>query len=266
MFKNKSVCEPKMSSESDYASCTNISCIQGQSTVQHFAEQNLILNKLIHHLEDEIVLQKDYISLLKNTHRIDDNKTKDTFSRPKHRTIKPNLTILPDDTISVSGTEDLLLDKTIASNCKFDNAATLSAPELHPNTSGKLVTKTSQKHQRTVSENGILDSKQNENRNKNKMPLIRGSGQKTNIFQIAERRGFIFATGFATATTEDMIKTFLNQHVSCDFVIEKITSKSKTVSSFKIGMPLSLKGELMKENVWPEGIIINHFFRKRTVQ
>ncbi|KAF5269148.1 hypothetical protein FQR65_LT02448 [Abscondita terminalis] len=246
------------------SSCNNISCLKVKLTSEYYIKENVVLNKLINHLEGEIILQKDYINLLKiNYGKLENqdnlvnnvpsitNNMNGTTSKNKFRKHKENLTVLSHNVISETSTIEPLIRNMPAPNGKLDmisaNVRDMSVTTIKP----KI------KHQQTSTMNtinGISIDSNNKivNKDPNKIKPIRGSAQSSQIFQVAERTGFIFATGFAKSTTEDMVKTFLIQHVNCDFQIEKIASKSEFVSSFKIGMPLNLKSELMNGNVWPE--------------
>ncbi|KAF5306152.1 hypothetical protein FQR65_LT07428 [Abscondita terminalis] len=267
---NVSEVKNKISDTDDSAQVLNMN--------EYYIKENVVLNKLINHLEGEIILQKDYINLLKiNYGKLENqdnlvnnvpsitNNMNGTTSKNKFRKHKENLTVLSHNVISETSTIEPLIRNMPAPNGKLDmisaNVRDMSVTTIKP----KI------KHQQTSTMNtinGISIDSNNKivNKDPNKIKPIRGSAQSSQIFQVAERTGFIFATGFAKSTTEDMVKTFLIQHVNCDFQIEKIASKSEFVSSFKIGMPLNLKSELMNGNVWPEGIVVNHFFRKRSEQ
>lgn len=98
--------------------------------------------------------------------------------------------------------------------------------------------------------------------NKNSRPEpLRGQNEKTVSLKPAVRRASLFLSGLAPEVTTDEIQAFLKEQnlgpaLSCD---KMKTKKQKFYSSFKLTVPYEKVGEYMCADVWPRGIVINHF-------
>lgn len=78
--------------------------------------------------------------------------------------------------------------------------------------------------------------------------------------EVARKLHWIFISGLTMKTkAQDIIEFLKSQQINGDFVCEKMTTKSKQASSFKLGAPKELVEKVMDPQLWPEGIRINHF-------
>lgn len=98
--------------------------------------------------------------------------------------------------------------------------------------------------------------------NKNSRPEpLRGQNENTASLKPAIRRASLFLSGLAPEVTSDEVQAFLKEQrltpaLNCD---KMTTKKGKYYSSFKLTVPYEKIDEYMCTNVWPRGIIINHF-------
>lgn len=98
--------------------------------------------------------------------------------------------------------------------------------------------------------------------NKNSRPEpLRGQNEKTVSLRPATRKASLFLSGLDLEVTTDEIQAFLKEQnlspaVSCD---KMKTKKQKFYSSFKLTVPYEKVDEYMCADVWPKGIVINHF-------
>lgn len=78
--------------------------------------------------------------------------------------------------------------------------------------------------------------------------------------EVVQKRHWIFLTGLSFKTEPKDVLTFLQKHqLEKGCVCEKLTTKSKAIGSFKIGVPKDKKDDLMNPQLWPQGVSVNHF-------
>lgn len=74
----------------------------------------------------------------------------------------------------------------------------------------------------------------------------------------------LFLTGLNPDITPEQVKEYVDQAVRVNSLCEKMnTRKSKYTSSFKVRVPTEVRDALMKEEMWGEGVTINHFLNLR---
>lgn len=97
---------------------------------------------------------------------------------------------------------------------------------------------------------------------------IKGSNTTSSILKAAQVKSWIFLTGFDPTTNEDMIINHLkNNDFGEGCICEKmVTRKDKTKSSFRLGVPQDRRDAIMSANLWPCGIMVNHFINLQRLQ
>lgn len=92
---------------------------------------------------------------------------------------------------------------------------------------------------------------------------IKGSwgSKETNL--IKSSKFWIFTSGYDTSTTTKEITDYLNQFQKTEIICEKINTRNKNTSSFKIGVPYQYKDNFMSSDIWPVGIYVNKYFAPR---
>lgn len=137
----------------------------------------------------------------------------------------------------------------------------------------------SQKSQNELQKKTENDGKWNPNnewqvvgRSRNKRPEPT-KGVKVCVPQLAVAKpklAWIFLSGFHPDTAPEKISEYLkgNGINECECYKMK-TRKDKIKSSFKLSVPMNRRREAMSPDLWPTGIIINHFLnlqRRQTEQ
>lgn len=107
----------------------------------------------------------------------------------------------------------------------------------------------------------------NNNRRKRKHRDVfivgKGSDGSEGSLRPAERRTWIFVTRLHKDTTTDDVKSYLDK--VCNVQCEKLTSlrNSDRVASFKVSAPLRFQDDLMRAELWPEGVrVCRYRFRR----
>lgn len=105
--------------------------------------------------------------------------------------------------------------------------------------------------------------------NDSRPPHIKGSNQVMTKLQVAQRLQWIFVSGLAPKMESNDILDFLKVNKIGDgCTCEKMQTKNKQVSSFKLGVPYGIKEKVMDAELWPYGVRVNHFLnlQRRQIQ
>ena len=89
-------------------------------------------------------------------------------------------------------------------------------------------------------------------------------GRKENVTQLLvaspRKKAWIFLSGFQAKTSHEDILNYLKENGINNCNCYKMhTKKDKIRSSFKLSVPIEKKKEAMSPELWPAGIVINHF-------
>lgn len=101
---------------------------------------------------------------------------------------------------------------------------------------------------------------------KHRLAPLKGSNENESSLKAAKQSrshelSWIFVSGLDPNTTEQDVKNFLeqfniNSKLHC---FKMLTKTDKIKSSFKIGVPCMMKEQIMSPDIWPVGVLINHF-------
>lgn len=94
-------------------------------------------------------------------------------------------------------------------------------------------------------------------------PPIQGKKDGNSSLKIARKvengYSWLFASGLsADSVVKDVEDYLLNNGVST-FICEKLQTKKKCVSSFKVGVPQESEQNVMSPDFWPIGVYVNKF-------
>lgn len=92
-------------------------------------------------------------------------------------------------------------------------------------------------------------------------PPSRGTKEAPQNLKIAQRYTWLFISGFEPDTqSEDVLQYIRENGHDLKCICEKMkTKKSNQRSSFKLGVPKSIVGDINTGSFWPKGATINHF-------
>jgi len=94
----------------------------------------------------------------------------------------------------------------------------------------------------------------------NRPEPIKGTNSEVNELQVAERMHWVFVTGLSNGTEAQDVLNFLKNHqLDKGCVCEKMNTRSKVASSFKLGIPKLIKDDILDLQLWPTGVSVNHF-------
>lgn len=93
--------------------------------------------------------------------------------------------------------------------------------------------------------------------------LIKGKNESSGLKVLPKQR-YIIASRFDPETTTDEINGLLISHnILCK--IDKFMAKSGEFATFKIGFNIEKFEEIIKEEIWPPGIIVRNFIFKKPI-
>ena len=103
--------------------------------------------------------------------------------------------------------------------------------------------------------------KSNHNR-RNK--VVGTAPQTTNGFGGSARILDVYVTGCLRNTTPNMIKEHCQEKFALEFIeCEEINFYNKWCKSYKVSVHATKRNELLKPEVWPEGVIVGKYFKPR---
>lgn len=106
-------------------------------------------------------------------------------------------------------------------------------------------------------------SKKSQKNNKRERAVVRGSGIFACDLQTVERAKKIHACFFKPDTSEDTLKSFMEQKNPSDgYLVKKIKLKHNHYSSFIITVPESKYNFFMSADNWPAGTEVSEWFRR----
>lgn len=99
-----------------------------------------------------------------------------------------------------------------------------------------------------------------ETQNRRPTPL-QGTNKNETVLRAAEEKTWIFVSGFDPKTDVNNIMEFLTRNqLEAGCICQKMaTKRDKTRSSFKLGIPKENEAQILSTDLWPTGILINHF-------
>lgn len=242
-------------------SCNKRTCFQMKIEHQGLEWKVTTLDKMVHHLESQINVQNDLIIMLKGNqnkpivskmavYNNNDKNKKHTHAAQPVQTGSTSYNSYQQDGNAIKTSKNKTIDGINRTNntqkCVKDKQPNITAV-LTKNINKDVTNKNTQLNINTVRKNNV----------------VRGTGNETTSFQVAEAFCNLFVSGFAPNTTEENLKTFLNSHQKANYQCELLTTSNKNVNSFKISVPQITKKDFLNAELWPQGIIVNNFFRKK---
>ncbi|CAH2014219.1 unnamed protein product, partial [Acanthoscelides obtectus] len=89
---------------------------------------------------------------------------------------------------------------------------------------------------------------------------LRGSNVNICSLRPASRVSSLFLSGLAPEVTSESVKNFLKENNFNEYTCEKMkTKKGKYCSSFRLTVPHDDIDKYLCPDLWPRGILINHF-------
>lgn len=99
------------------------------------------------------------------------------------------------------------------------------------------------------------------NPSNNRPKPLRGTDESTGLLKTASKPEFLFLSGLAPEVNSNDVMNFLkSKGLEKRSQCEKIqTKKDKYQASFRLTIPSGEHKKFMDANLWPEGVLINHF-------
>lgn len=95
---------------------------------------------------------------------------------------------------------------------------------------------------------------------------IKGTGVNSNElgFPLAQKQSWLFISGYGANAPPEIVSKYLREKINIECVCEKIkTRKDHFQSSFKVRIPSNNVADVLSPDLWPEGIMVNHFMSLR---
>lgn len=229
-------------------------------------------------LQENIVLLKEKIILLEDELRKQGNSQKGNKKCPRNSDIPKSAVPAireedsPEDSAGLRLVATTMRDESSSSNEFAANSINMTqdSKEVEEENLGSRTNTLTSDLGNINNNNDDNDNKWQEVKHKTRkrMPSqktsrpvpIKGSSTAETILATAQNKAWVFVSGFDPKITATDILCYLKsqnfEHCICE---KMVTKKDKYKISFKLGVPPNDKEKVMSPDLWPEGIIINHF-------
>jgi hypothetical protein len=75
----------------------------------------------------------------------------------------------------------------------------------------------------------------------------------------AQRKEWIFISRLSADTKSESVTEYIKQLTSGEVLCEEVQSKFPTYKSFKVGVDIGNKGNIMNPDIWPEGVLVSNY-------
>lgn len=255
--------------------CNKIQCIRCKYKCEYSEMKVETLTKMVSQLEDKILIQKDLIVEIKrniNGLVVHTSASTTPLNYANKQSSADNVKNAGQKTFCITNNTS----RNIIENCEVSDTQTNRTTFANKIKSKKVAQSsstpagTSGKTKATANtdkKNDFTGIKQNVLKKFNSSKsMIKGSSKSVSKLNVVEKTSWIFISGLSPETTCANITGHLDDLIKADYKCEKLETKNmEHVASFKVRIPAKYKMDIMKEDQWPEGIILNNFFQKRVL-
>lgn len=240
-------------------SCSKLCCVRNQVENECYKDKVNSQQIMINQLHNQLNALVDILKLLKINQQIEI----DTPQRTQKPQVPPST--FEKRKVPRKDSKEPVLTTTADTRNLHNTSAKQNGNQNIKNIISNGNTKNSSPNQLNREEKSLkLNVSSNNQKTMKKSSPIKGKNEECSNLKIAERIGWIFLSGFDPQTKNVDVTNYIESKKAGNYECEEIiTRNSARVKSFKLGVPLHIKTEIMTEDLWPSGIILNNFFNVR---
>ncbi|CAH2014073.1 unnamed protein product [Acanthoscelides obtectus] len=212
-------------------------------------ENSQLLREKVHFLEDRVDYLNKKVQQHENTKHPSDSVTSNEEPRKIHNVVANN---------------EIVILENLSAEPVDDSFALPAANSPVIVNSAPIATRTEKDEDKWIevrNRNTNKISVRNRPVDKSSRPEpLRGSNVNICSLRPASRVSSLFLSGLAPEVTSESVKNFLKENNFNEYTCEKMkTKKGKYCSSFRLTVPHDDIDKYLCPDLWPRGILINHF-------